>query len=188
MYDRAKTSQIGVEIAYLLALAFALIIVSALVERRADTQYKALLLNQFQLGENMKFIMPFNVISWIKCDAILAQMKGNRPHWLALFFLVCFSGYSLAATDNTRQPTREILTQNGVILLYHHVSDNTPKSTSISPEVFKQHMAYLKQHHTVLPLAKVVDAIQSKTPLPSNTVVITLRQHFEHQSLNLNPS
>jgi len=187
VYDRAKTSQIGVEIAYLLALAFALIIVSALVERRADTQYKALLLNQFQLGENMKFIMPFNVISWIKCDAILAQMKGNRPHWLALFFLVCFSGYSLAATDNTRQPTREILTQNGVILLYHHVSDNTPKSTSISPEMFKQHMAYLKQHHTVLPLAKVVDAIQSKTPLPSNTVVITFDDGYENILKNAHP-
>ena len=135
----------------------------------------------------MKFIMPFNIISWIKCDAALAQMKGNRQRWLALFSLICFSGYSLAVTDTTTKPTREILTQNGVILLYHHVSDNTPKSTSISPDMFKQHMTYLKQHHTVLPLAKVVNAILNSTPLPSNTVVVTFDDGYENILKNAHP-
>jgi peptidoglycan/xylan/chitin deacetylase (PgdA/CDA1 family) len=53
--------------------------------------------------------------------------------------------------------------------------------------MFKQHMAYLKQHHTVLPLAKVVDAIQSKTPLPSNTVVITFDDGYENILKNAHP-
>ena len=48
-------------------------------------------------------------------------------------------------------------------------------------------MAYLKQHHTVLPLAKVVDAIQSKTPLPSNTVVITFDDGYENILKNAHP-
>lgn len=135
----------------------------------------------------MKFIMPFNIISWIKCDATLARLKGNRLGFLAIFALVFFGGHSLAATNHTAQPTREILTQNGVILLYHHVSDNTPKSTSISPDMFKQHMAYLKQHHTVLPLAKVVNAILDNTPLPSNTVVVTFDDGYENILKNAHP-
>ena len=33
-----------------------------------------------------------------------------------------------------------------VILQYHHVSDTTPKSTSISPAQFELHLHYLKNN------------------------------------------
>lgn len=61
-----------------------------------------------------------------------------------------------------------------VILQYHHVSDDTPKSTSISPQQFAKHMQYLADNDfTVLPLNEVVDAIKKQQPLPNKSVVIT---------------
>ena len=67
-----------------------------------------------------------------------------------------------AKTQSTITPAA-IPQHNSVILLYHHVSDSTPKSTSVTPEVFAQHMAYLSNHHTVIPLTKAIDALQTKT-------------------------
>ncbi|NMH60741.1 polysaccharide deacetylase family protein [Alteromonas sp. MYP5] len=64
-------------------------------------------------------------------------------------------------------------TDNAVILLYHHVSDETPKSTSISPDLFAEHMAYLDKHHHVMPLQEAIKKLQQKQPLPDKTVVIT---------------
>ena len=39
-----------------------------------------------------------------------------------------------------------------VILQYHHVSTETPRSTSVSPQELEQHMAYLAEYHTVISL------------------------------------
>ncbi len=64
--------------------------------------------------------------------------------------------------------------QSAVILQYHHVSDDTPASTSISPQQFELHLRYLHEHNfNVLPLNKVVQAIKNNQPLPDKTVAIT---------------
>jgi poly-beta-1,6-N-acetyl-D-glucosamine N-deacetylase len=61
-----------------------------------------------------------------------------------------------------------------VILQYHHVSDTTPASTSISPAQFAKHMQYLEEHNfKVIPLSKMVSAIKQQQPLPDKSVVIT---------------
>jgi len=61
-----------------------------------------------------------------------------------------------------------------VILQYHHVSDSTAKSTSITPEQFNVHLQYLKDNHfTVVPLSQIIEQIKSKTPLADKTVAIT---------------
>jgi len=61
-----------------------------------------------------------------------------------------------------------------VILQYHHVSDTTPKSTSITPEQFEVHLKYLQEHSfNVVPLSQVVEKIKNKQPLKDKTVVIT---------------
>lgn len=61
-----------------------------------------------------------------------------------------------------------------VILQYHHVSDTTPQSTSITPQQFAVHLQYLKdQQFNVVPLSDVVDAIKNKQPLADKTVAIT---------------
>jgi peptidoglycan/xylan/chitin deacetylase (PgdA/CDA1 family) len=61
-----------------------------------------------------------------------------------------------------------------VILQYHHVSDHTPKSTSISPEQFSAHLQYLQDNNfNVVSLEIIVNAIKTQTPLPDKTVSIT---------------
>lgn len=61
-----------------------------------------------------------------------------------------------------------------VVLQYHHVSNETPKITSISPELFAQHMAYLKENKfDVWSMETLVDALSNGKDLPNKTAVIT---------------
>ena len=76
--------------------------------------------------------------------------------------------------------TRSEIPNHAVILQYHHVSDTTPASTSISVERFKQHMDYLASAgYQIKSLSEVVTALRAKTSasaenaLPDKTVVIT---------------
>ena len=66
------------------------------------------------------------------------------------------------------------------ILLYHHVSDTTPKSTSISPKLFKQHLKYLEDNHfNVLPLEQIISSLKNKEKLPNKTVAITFDDAYK---------
>ena len=61
-----------------------------------------------------------------------------------------------------------------VVLQYHHVSDDTPKSTSISPELFQQHLDYLSaKDFNVISLSSLERALKNKEPLPDKSVLIT---------------
>ncbi|MBK8187109.1 MAG: polysaccharide deacetylase family protein [Cellvibrio sp.] len=65
-------------------------------------------------------------------------------------------------------------TNAAVVLIYHHVSNTTPKSTSISPEDFEAHLNYLETNEfTVIPLIELVELIRQNKPLPDKTVAIT---------------
>lgn len=62
-----------------------------------------------------------------------------------------------------------------VILQYHHISDKTPTSTSVSPEMFEQHLNYLENSgYKVWPLVKSIYHIQNGLPVPENCIVITM--------------
>ena len=62
-----------------------------------------------------------------------------------------------------------------VILQYHHFSADTPRSTSVTPEEFDDHLEYLDHNqYKVLPLKLVVDSLRSKKPLPDRCVAITV--------------
>jgi peptidoglycan/xylan/chitin deacetylase (PgdA/CDA1 family) len=61
-----------------------------------------------------------------------------------------------------------------VILQYHHVSDKTPPSTSISPAQFVAHMQYLTDHNfNVVALSDLMNSIKKQQPIADKTVVIT---------------
>ena len=63
---------------------------------------------------------------------------------------------------------------HAVVLLYHHVADDTPASTSTSPELFHRQMDWLAGNgYQVLPLPAVVDSLQRGRPLPDRTVALT---------------
>jgi peptidoglycan/xylan/chitin deacetylase (PgdA/CDA1 family) len=67
-----------------------------------------------------------------------------------------------------------------VVLQYHHVSDQTPPSTSISPALFEQHLDALQQQgFDIVPLDRVVALLQEGQPLPDRTAVITFDDGYK---------
>lgn len=99
-----------------------------------------------------------------------------KPYYLILFMLLFSSiSHHTWATDNA------------VILLYHHVSQQTPSVTSVTPEVFEQHLNYLAEHNTVLPLHEVIEALKNHNPLPNNAVVITFDDGYDNIFTNAHP-
>jgi len=66
-----------------------------------------------------------------------------------------------------------------IVLLYHHVSDTTPKSTSISPMAFEAQMDYLAQNNfTVVPLLELTEKLRKGEALPDKTVAISFDDSY----------
>jgi len=66
------------------------------------------------------------------------------------------------------------LAQAAVVLQYHHISDETPASTSTSPERFAMHLDYLEEAgFELVPLQELVNALKAGRPLPDKTASIT---------------
>ncbi len=81
-----------------------------------------------------------------------------------------------------------LVSHSAVILQYHHVSENTPASTSVTPQQFKIQLQYLHEHNfTIVPLSKLVDAIKSKKKLADKTVAITFDDAFLDILINAKP-
>ena len=58
--------------------------------------------------------------------------------------------------------------------MYHNIDASTPPVTSVTPERFKQHMAYLADNgFTVWPLLKTLVYIANGKPVPDKTVALT---------------
>ncbi|MCJ8314830.1 MAG: polysaccharide deacetylase family protein [Saccharospirillaceae bacterium] len=69
---------------------------------------------------------------------------------------------------------------SAVILQYHHVSDSSPKSTSISPELFLQHLDYIQNNnYEVVSLNTVMQALKAKQTINDNWVVITFDDAYK---------
>lgn len=69
--------------------------------------------------------------------------------------------------------------QAAVVILYHHVSDKTPASTSISPARFEAQMDYLAEAgFSVVPLTMLAEALRKGEPLPDKTVAITFDDSY----------
>ena len=64
--------------------------------------------------------------------------------------------------------------QGAVVLVYHHVSAETPPSTSVTPEQFAEHLDYIADHgFDVVPLGRIVEAFENGERLSPRTVAIT---------------
>jgi len=64
---------------------------------------------------------------------------------------------------------------NAVILMYHKFGENRYPSTSVTLEQFDAHLDYLKNNgYHVLPLEEIVTAYRNQTPLPENSIAITV--------------
>lgn len=74
-----------------------------------------------------------------------------------------------------------------VILTYHHVSAETPRSTSVSSDEFEKHMAYLAEYHSVISLEAALNGLNNLTPFPERAVVITFDDGFKNILENGHP-
>ena len=85
--------------------------------------------------------------------------------FLGIFSFIFFVNLCVAANG---------IDSHGVILVYHHVSTNTPPSTSISPEDFRKHLDYLqKNDFNVIPLNEMLETLKAGGQLPDKAVAIT---------------
>ncbi|HLT64623.1 MAG TPA: polysaccharide deacetylase family protein [Pseudohongiella sp.] len=63
---------------------------------------------------------------------------------------------------------------HAVILIYHHVSTTTPRSTSLTPEELRIQMEYLRDNQfEVWPLDRLIGALQKREPIPEKAAAIT---------------
>ncbi|MCO7223950.1 polysaccharide deacetylase family protein [Pleionea sp. CnH1-48] len=62
-----------------------------------------------------------------------------------------------------------------VILVYHHISDQTPPSTSTTPALFKQHLDYLQANQfKVISLQQAIHSVENNhSKHPEKSVVLT---------------
>lgn len=94
-------------------------------------------------------------------------MRRIRPAGIVLIILaVVFLGVYAYFQANYFPP----------ILMYHHIDKSLAQETSIavSPQVFREQMAFIKKHkYKVVSLQQVCEMLRTKSRLPRNLVVIT---------------
>ena len=84
---------------------------------------------------------------------------------LSIIPVIFLASFAIAANN---------IDSHGVILVYHHVSTDTPPSTSISPEDFRKHLDYLLQNDfSVIPLDQMLETLQNGRQLPEKAIAIT---------------
>lgn len=75
-----------------------------------------------------------------------------------------------------------------IILQYHHVASDTPRSTSVTPSEFRQQMQLLREHKMeVVSLDVLLARLQQQQPLPDNWVAITFDDGFANVFTNARP-
>ncbi len=63
---------------------------------------------------------------------------------------------------------------SAVVLMYHHVGDSRYPSTNVTLEQFESHLDFFEREgFSVWPLARVVEHLRQRRPLPDKTVAIT---------------
>lgn len=96
----------------------------------------------------------------LNVDPTDARPSGGRAA-VALLLALCL-------------PPAAVADDHAVILIYHHVANDTPSSTSTSPEQFAEHLEYLEDNdYRVLALDEVARRLDEGQALPENTVAVT---------------
>jgi peptidoglycan/xylan/chitin deacetylase (PgdA/CDA1 family) len=95
-----------------------------------------------------------------------------------LFLFLWWTGMMVAAFSAFAE--EDCVPPHAVILIYHHVSSDTPASTSVTPEIFDQHLNYLSDNgFRVLDLPTVVNRLKTGQDLPDSVVVLTFDDGYE---------
>jgi len=75
-----------------------------------------------------------------------------------------------------------------VILQYHHVANDTPFSTSVTPNQFAMHLAMIKeQEFKVIALSELITAIKNKQTIADKTIALTFDDGYQNIAENAHP-
>ena len=86
--------------------------------------------------------------------------------------LVCALFSSAACSDPSSVPAAQA--DHGVVLLYHHIDEGTPTSTSTTPARFEEHLEHIEQWgYTVMPLEEMITTLRSGGLIPDKALAIT---------------
>ncbi len=67
-----------------------------------------------------------------------------------------------------------------VVLQYHHVSEETPASTSVTPALFREHLEFLAENEfEIVTLVSVLEKLRAGEPLPDRAALITFDDAYE---------
>ena len=78
-------------------------------------------------------------------------------------------------------PSTGAAADHAVVLQYHHISAETPRSTSLTLEEFTAHLDYLDANgFSILPLAAILDSLRSDGALPDKCVAITVDDAYRN--------
>ncbi|KKO44645.1 xylanase [Arsukibacterium ikkense] len=78
--------------------------------------------------------------------------------------------------------------QAAVMLIYHHVADDTPRVSSVSADELRQHLQYLKDNHfQVIGLDVLIDQLQTGKAIADNAVVLTFDDSFANNYTTAHP-
>ncbi|MEE4245749.1 MAG: polysaccharide deacetylase family protein [Kangiellaceae bacterium] len=106
-------------------------------------------------------------------NVVLNKYLGSLAALAFYGYLMLYGEVACAQSepDQTGQPPPE---QQLTILMYHHISNATPKSTSTSPKQFRAHLSYLKRAgYKVMPLHYALERLYGFGYLPNKAVAIT---------------
>lgn len=107
---------------------------------------------------------------------VLAQSKARRGAALLSVGLIPALLAALmifAAPSDGRAEQREG-DDHAVVLVYHHVANDTPASTSVTPQRFEAHLDWLTDEgYTVRPLLELLEALRAGDAVPERSVAIT---------------
>ncbi len=99
-------------------------------------------------------------------------MQKSLNYLLLLLNICCFTTpvYSALIADES----------SAVILMYHHIATDTPDSTSVTPENFKNHLEYLSENgFSVWSPRKTLKHLTTAKPIPDKTVVLTFDDAYQ---------
>ena len=133
------------------------------------------------------FLVSMFSLSYLSLTSGIAEANTDTemstPTYPATYSVTAPAHLSGQKLNGPRQSTvamQNLFADNAVILQYHHVAEDTPAITSTRPDIFAEHLAYIAEHFTVLPLTKVIDALRQGTKVPTNTLVITFDDGYEN--------
>ncbi|WP_157821262.1 polysaccharide deacetylase family protein [Mariprofundus ferrinatatus] len=109
------------------------------------------------------------------CGASVAKLFRARTILSLLFSCMLWLNPAYAA-------------EHAVILLYHHVADDTPAVTSVNPAEFAGHLEYLERNgFHVLPLNELLHKLAGGSALPEKSVAITFDDGYRSVFKNAVP-